>query len=371
MKKLGLIVNPVAGMGGRVGLKGTDGAEILKKARQLGAKAESPSRATETLKIISRIKDRIEMITYPGRMGEEACRKAGFLPTVIGAFEKDDTTADDTRAGARRMMAAGVDLLLFAGGDGTARDIYEIIGENATVLGIPAGVKMHSGVYAVTPKHAGLLSMSFLEGRLLDTRLAEVMDIDEEAFRQGIVSAKLFGYMRVPDNRTQIQSVKAGASITVAESLKAIAAEVVAQMEADIFYLIGPGSTTRSVMEFLGLKNTLLGVDIVRNQKLVANDVTEEVILKTTAGKKAKVVVTAIGGQGLVFGRGNQQISPRVLRQIGKGNIIIIATKEKLIALGGRPLLVDTGDEALNQDLRGYVRVTTGRGQYIMYKLDD
>jgi predicted polyphosphate/ATP-dependent NAD kinase len=290
---------------------------------------------------------------------------------VTGFLKNDNTTAEDTQKAARQMLAEAVDLLLFAGGDGTARDIYHVVGENVPVLGIPSGVKIHSGVYAVTPKHAGMLAKSFLEGRLMDTRLAEVMDIDEDAFRQGIVSAKLFGYMRVPDNSTFIQSVKAGGIATAKEALQGIAADVIEQMDSDTFFLIGPGSTTRSIMELLGLENTLLGVDITKNRKLVANDVTEEEIIKTVKGRKTKIVVTIIGGQGVVFGRGNQQISPRVIREVGKKNTIVIATKEKLISLAGKPLLVDTGDEELNEYLKGYVKVTTGRGQYIMYKMGD
>ncbi|UCF92175.1 MAG: ATP-NAD kinase family protein [Desulfobacterales bacterium] len=369
MKKLGFIVNPVAGMGGRVGLKGTDGIEILQKARQLGAKAESPHRALEAIKIAAATKHPLEIITYPRQMGEYECRRAGLAPRVIGDLHDYTTSAQDTRNAAGQLMAEGIDLLLFAGGDGTARDIYQIVGENAATLGIPAGVKIHSGVYAVTPRHAGMVARNFIEGRLMSTRLAEVMDIDEDAFRQGVVSAKLFGYMRVPDDSTYIQSVKAGSIRTAQESLQGIAAEVVDQMDADTCFLIGPGSTTRSVMELLGIKNTLLGVDITQNCSLIAHDVSERDILKIIKGKRTKIVVTIIGGQGLVFGRGNQQISPRVIRKVGKENIIVIATEDKLISLGGKPLLADTGDPELDEYLKGYVKVTTGHGQYIMYKL--
>ena len=369
MKKLGFIVNPIAGMGGRVGLKGTDGIEVLQKARQLGARAESPKRALTAIKLAVGTKHSMEIITYPRQMGEYECRKAGFSPKVIGSLNDDITTSEDTQKAASQLIAEGIDLLMFAGGDGTARDIYQIIGENTTTLGIPAGVKIHSGVFAVTPRHAGMVARNFIESRLMSTRLAEVMDIDEDAFRQGIVSAKLHGYMRIPDNSTYIQRVKAGSIRTAQESLQGIAADVVDQMNTDTCFLIGPGSTTRSVMELLGIANTLLGVDITQDCNLIANDVTENEILKIINGKKTKIVVTIIGGQGLVFGRGNQQISHRVIRKVGKENIIIIATEEKLISLGGKPLLIDTGDVELDEHLKGYVRVTTGHGQYIMYKL--
>ncbi len=370
MKKLGLIVNPVAGMGGRVGLKGSDGADILRRARELGAKPESPNRAVEALKIISKIKDDIEIITYPCEMGEDECRAAGIEPRVIGSIKTGETTPDDTQRAAQDLAGEGVDLVLFAGGDGTARNIYNAIGETAPALGIPAGVKIHSAVYAVTPRGAGEVASLFMQGRLMNIREAEVMDIDEDAFRSGVVTAKLYGYLKVPEERRYVQSVKSGGFMAEKAALQAISSNVIEAMdESDCVFIIGPGTTTRNIMDQIGLKNTLLGVDVVRDKKLVANDVAESQLMELIDGRPAKIVVTIIGGQGHVFGRGNQQLSPRVLRQVGKQNIIVIATKEKLTSLSGRPLLVDTGDEELNEELSGYMRVTTGYGEYIMYKV--
>jgi predicted polyphosphate/ATP-dependent NAD kinase len=370
MKKLGVIVNPIAGMGGRVGLKGSDGAEILRRARQLGARPESPARAIEGLSVVARVKDSIEVLTYPAEMGEDECREAGLDPMVIGSIVSGETTPEDTKKAAAEMVAAGVSLILFAGGDGTARNICDAIGERAPVLGIPAGVKIHSAAYAVTPRSSGEVAASFLEGRLEDTRGAEVMDIDEEAFREGVVAAKLYGYLLVPHERRLLQSVKSGGIQWEKHALRRIAEDVIAGMEGDdCYYIVGPGTTTRVLMECLSLRNTLLGVDVIRNRRLVANDVTETRLLELVAEDRARIVVTVIGGQGHVFGRGNQQLSPRVVRQVGKANIIIIATKEKLISLAGRPLLVDTGDEALNQELSGYMRVTTGYRDYVMCKV--
>ena len=371
MKKLGVIVNPVAGMGGRVGLKGTDGIEILRRARELGAEPESPRRATEALRIVSRLKEGIEVITYPDEMGEQECREVGLTPTVIGSIQSGETTAEDTHRAARDMVDAGVTLILFAGGDGTARNICDAIGIRAPALGIPAGVKIHSAVYAVTPRGSGEVAVMFLEGRLTSTREAEVMDIDEDAFRDGVVAARLYGYLVVPVEKRFVQSIKAGGIPTEKETLNGIASDVINDMNDADHYLIGPGTTTRAVMERLGLKNTLLGVDVIRNKQLVANDVTESEIMNLIAGKTARIVVTAIGGQGHIFGRGNQQLSSRVIRQVGRKNITVIATKEKLISLSDRPLLVDTGDEELNHELSGYMRVTTGFRDYMMYKVGD
>jgi predicted polyphosphate/ATP-dependent NAD kinase len=370
MKKLGVIVNPVAGMGGRVGLKGSDGAAILRRARQLGAQPESPARAIEGLEVVSRLKQSIEILTYPAEMGEDECREAGLDPTVIGSIRSGETTPEDTERAAAEMLAAGVSLILFAGGDGTARNICDAIGERAPVLGLPAGVKIHSAAYGVTPRSTGEVAVGFLEGRLKDTRAAEVMDIDEDAFREGVVAAKLYGYLLVPEERRLLQSVKSGGFRGEKHALRRIAEDVIAGMEDDdCHYIIGPGTTTRALMECLGLENTLLGVDVIRNKELVADDVSEAGLLEIVTENRARIVVTAIGGQGHVFGRGNQQLSPRVIRQVGEENIIIIATKEKLISLSGRPLLVDTGDEALNQELGGYMRVTTGYRDYVMCRV--
>lgn len=370
MKKIGVIVNPVAGMGGRVGLKGSDGVDILKQARALGARPEAPNRAVEALKVIGRLKDRIEVITYPFEMGEDECRKAGFSPTVIGGITSGETTPDDTQAAAKQMAAAGVDLLLFAGGDGTARNIYNAVGEKIPVLGIPAGVKIHSAVYAVTPRSAGEVAAMYLERKKMDIRVSEVMDIDEQAFREGVVTAKLYGYMRVPEEPRFVQSVKSGGARAEKETLAGIAEDIVDAMDdPDCHFIVGPGTTTRSIMEYLELKNTLLGVDVIKNRQVTANDVHEQQLWDLIKDGKAKIVLTIIGGQGHLFGRGNQQLSPRIIRGIGRENILVIATKEKLIALNGKPLVVDTGDEELNEQLSGFIRVITGYQDYTMCKI--
>lgn len=370
MKKLGVIVNPVAGMGGRVGLKGSDGEDILKQARALGAKPEAPNRAVEALKVISRLNGSIEVITYPMEMGEDECRNAGFSPTVIGEIASGATTPDDTQRAARLMAEAGVDLLLFAGGDGTARNIYNAVGEKVPVLGIPAGVKIHSAVYAVTPRSAGEVAAMFLERTKMNIRVSEVMDIDEQAFREGVVTAKLYGYMRTPEEPRFVQSVKAGGAKAEKEVLAAIAEDIIDAMDdADCYFIIGPGTTTRSIMDYLGLKNTLLGVDVIKNRQVVANDVHERQLWDLINGRRVKAVLTVIGGQGHLFGRGNQQLSPRIIRQVGRENILVIATKEKLISLNGKPLLVDTGDEELNEQLSGFIRVTTGYQDYTMCRI--
>jgi predicted polyphosphate/ATP-dependent NAD kinase len=369
MKRLGLIVNPVAGMGGRVGLKGSDGAEALRKARELGATPVSPERAVEALRRLSPLRDQIEVLTYPSEMGEDEAREAGLSPRVIGEIAPGETTSADTRAAAKAMLNAGVDLILFAGGDGTARDICESVGSRVPVLGIPAGVKIHSAVFAITPASAGDLAVRYLRGEVTSLHEAEVMDIDEEAFREGRLSASLYGYLLVPHEEALLQGSKEASTAQEQLTLEAIAADVVEEMDADTLYIVGPGSTTKAITDRLGVGKTLLGVDVLRNRRLIAADVNESQILRLIEGRTAKIIVTVIGGQGFILGRGNQQISPRVVRAVGKENIIVVATPSKLASLGGRPLLVDTGDEALDRELSGFIRVVTYYRRRVVYRV--
>lgn len=363
VKRLGLIVNPVAGMGGRVGLKGTDGEEILAKALALGAQPEAPSRVVEALKQLGGIRGDIEILTVSGEMGESELRACGLEPTVLFATNGDRTTSEDTRRAARELKAAGVDLILFAGGDGTARDVCAVVGDDIVCLGVPAGCKIHSGVYGINPRNAGELAALYLDGKRAKTKQAEVMDIDEDAFRQGRVTAELFGYLTVPADENRVQGGKAGRAQSEENALDAIAYHVMDHLVPGCLYILGTGSTLFGLKQRLGIEGTLLGVDAMRDGKLVAADVTEQQLLDLLGPEgsvDARIIVTVIGGQGYIFGRGNQQLSPRVIERVGRENIIVVATKGKLAALRGRPLLVDTGREETNEMLCGYVRVIVG-----------
>jgi predicted polyphosphate/ATP-dependent NAD kinase len=367
-KAIGVIINPIAGLGGRVGLKGTDGKDTINRALALGAKPESPLRTGKALEQLLDIKDKIDVLTYGGPMGEDKLRELGFDIKVMGQPKSARTTADDTIKAAKCMKKQGVDLIIFAGGDGTARNICESVGLEVPVIGIPAGVKIHSAVYAINPRNAGLTAKEYLEGKIRDLKESEVMDIDEELFREGRVSAKLFGYMNVPSAHGRMQNMKSGGGSDKGD-LAGMAGYIVAQMQPDTIYIIGPGSTTKSIMEDLGLPKTLLGVDVVKDGKLIASDVTENQLweLIKDSSVKVKIIVTIIGGQGYIFGRGNQQISPRIIRRVGKKNIIVAATASKLIALNHQPLLVDTGDAELDEELSGFIEVVLAFGQTSFY----
>ncbi len=363
-------MNPVAGMGGRVGLKGSDGQEIFKKAVELGAAPVSPGRTVEALRRVAQIKDHVELLTCSHDMGEDEARECGFDPLVVYSITKEQTTSADTIDAAREMMKRGVDLILFAGGDGTARDIYEAVGNGLPVLGIPAGVKVQSGVFATSPRSAGELVAMYLQGKPVFVREAEVMDIDEQAFRENRVSSKLYGYLKVIYERSLVQSSKVGSPSGEEETQNAIASDIIENMDDNCLYVIGPGTTLRPIMERLGLKKTLLGVDVLLKKKLLASDVNEKQLLQRIDNKKVMIVVTIIGGQGFIFGRGNQQVSPQVIRKAGKENIVVAATESKLASLGGAPLLVDTGDPELDKSLSGHVAVVTGYGRKAIYRVN-
>jgi predicted polyphosphate/ATP-dependent NAD kinase len=203
-RKVGLIVNPIAGIGGRVALKGSDGPEIQRLALSLGATREAGTRARAALAPLQPMAADLELLVAPAEMGEDAAREAGFGPIVMGEIRSGETTAADTRRIAGEMRDAGVELLLFAGGDGTARDVCDAIGSDLAALGVAAGVKVYSAVFGVNPRSAGELAAAFLRGHAV-THEGEVLDLDEEAYRAGRVSPSLHGYLRVPFRAGSVQ----------------------------------------------------------------------------------------------------------------------------------------------------------------------
>ncbi|WP_338589124.1 ATP-NAD kinase family protein [Shewanella khirikhana] len=364
--RLGLIINPLAGLGGSVALKGSDG--VAEEALARGAEPKAHLRMRTALEQVLPYKARFIVHTAAGSMGEDLCRELGFEVEVHYQPKGEQTTAKDTREAVKALASETLDLLLFAGGDGTARDVFAEVDEQQVVLGVPAGVKIHSGVYGITPKASGLVLKMLMQGELVSLMSADVMDIDEEAFRQGTVRARRFGEMLVPAEPRYVQAVKMGGKEVDELVLADIAAEIVSEMDYSL-YIMGSGSTVAAVMEELGLDNTLLGVDLVQDRALIASDLTAQQLLEQTENQPLKLVITLIGGQGHILGRGNQQLSPALIRRVGKENILIVATKTKLKALEGRPLIVDSGDPELDQALTGYYRVVTGYRDYVMYQV--
>ena len=369
--KLGLVINPFAGIGGSVALKGSDGMQTRDKALALGATKLANSRTRLALQELLGVKDSVHIYTAGGEMGEALVAEMGFEHTVVYQQEAVQSEPEDTERCVHILQQQGVDLILFAGGDGTARNVCRIVGESLPVLGVPAGCKIHSGVYAVTPQAAGRVVAMMVNGEIVTLQEADVMDIDETLFRQGRVNARQYGEMRVPSELRYIQAVKMGGKESEELVLSDIAAHVIEFMDEhpERLFVMGSGSTVGFIMQELGLENTLLGVDIVQNRQVVAHDVMASTLLEYVSNVPVTLVITLIGGQGHIFGRGNQQISPEVLKKIGRDNLLLVATKSKLQGLKGKPLIADTGDIALDAHLAGMICVTTGYKDQVLYPI--
>ncbi len=355
---LGFVINPIAGMGGSVALKGTDG-DAYRVAISKGAAPIALGRAVRAL---SRLDRDANFLTASGGMGAWALNDLGLAHEVVWETS-GDSVPEDTRQACRRFLERNADLIVFCGGDGTARDVLDAVGDKAPVIGVPSGVKMHSAVFANTPEEAGDAIARFIKGETA-IRLAEVMDVDEDAFRNGELRTRLYGYVKVPD-LGGLQPPKGAVFGTSDEEQKdAIAEFVVERMEPGTLYVLGPGTSTKAVADRMEQPKTLLGVDVYLDRKVILLDAPEEELLKLLNGKRAKMLVTPIGRQGFVFGRGNQQLSPNVIEMVGMDNLLIIATPTKLAETSF--LRSDSGDIGLDKRLCGYRKVLIGYDQYRM-----
>ncbi|OYR56758.1 ATP-NAD kinase family protein [Halorubrum halodurans] len=367
---VGVVMNPIAGMGGRVGLKGTDGK--VEEARARGAKPRAPDRARRAMERLAAVAPETTVSTVADPMGERIVRDAGFEPArVVDPFEGDgargddgkggaapETTADHTRRAVGAFLDDGVDLVLFVGGDGTATDVAAALeGSEVPMLGVPAGVKVYSSVFAVSPEDAAEVAATFSR-----TERREVMDIDEDAYREGEVHPELRGVAHVPVAE-DLQSSKQTASGTVESLAEGVAEDVRAREGDGVTFVLGPGSTVGAIKAELGFSPSPIGVDVWRDGEVVARDATESEILDAL-GEENVVVVSPIGGQGFVFGRGNPQLSPAVIREC---DVTIVASRAKLDDV--RALRVDTDDPDLDAELAGWVRVRVGKFETRMMKI--
>jgi predicted polyphosphate/ATP-dependent NAD kinase len=372
-RRIGLVVNPIAGMGGAVGLKGTDGAAAPARARQLGAVPRAVDRAALALRAITPLRSRFELVTCAGSMGEDAARVAGLVPVLLPLASSEPTTAADTRAATLALRTAGIELLAFAGGDGTARDVHAALGRSSLpVLGIPAGVKLRSAVFAPTPARAGAVMAAWLEAApgTVPLREAELVDIDLADLQADRLVQRLYGTALVPAPRSYVPAAKAAPQSADEAALDGLARELAAEAEPGRLYLYGPGATTRGLLRAHGIEDgTLLGVDAVRDGRLVGRDLGEAAILDLLGHGPATIVTGVVGGQGFLFGRGNQQLGPRVLARVGRDAIVVVAGMEKLVALKPLQLITDTGDAAVDAGLAGWLRVRTAPGRSTMVRV--
>lgn len=373
--RVGLVINPYAGAGGPLALKGSDELpDALREQLRLQAGEGLSPAQQRVLALLQALRAqpsfepaRLRLITVAGAMGGDVAARAGLAAELLPLDPPLASTAADTRAVVSALREAGVDLLLFAGGDGTARDICAEIGLTLPVLGIPAGVKMHSGVFAINPVLGAELLGELLAGRWVTLDVAEVRDIDEAEIREGRVRARHYGELRVPVAARYLQQVKCAGREDEALVIAEVAAGLVEMLEPGVTYAFGPGTTVAAVMSALALPNTLLGFDLVRDGQLLQADAGADDLLCRAATGPLQVVITPTGGQGSLIGRGNQQLSPDLLRSIGRDAIIVLATHAKLDALDGRPLRLDTGEAALDAAWSGLWPVLTGYRQQVLY----
>ncbi|MBN1802921.1 MAG: ATP-NAD kinase family protein [Candidatus Lokiarchaeota archaeon] len=366
---IGLIINPISGMGGAVGLKGTDGAETLQKAVELGAIPFALKRAEYFLKELNPIKSKLMVISCPGEMGEKKLNSLEFTYKCVSHAlfndiqELSQTSAAHTIAAARIMREMeDLELIVFIGGDGTARDILSAIKLDKPCLGVPSGVKVYSSCFSLNPKNAANLVMQYLWGEI-PLQKSEVLDINEEEYRNGRLVSKIFGHLLTPSNPNFSQNSKMGTPHSDLSNQQRIARRIVEMMEEDTYYLIGPGTTTKAITDVLGQEKTVLGVDLALNGKIIECDLNEERIIESIRGKKAKIITSLIGRQGFLFGRGNLQFSPKVLKTIGVKNIIIISTVFKMTNIPNQVLRIDTRDPELDEAMKGLYKIVVDYDQ--------
>ena len=354
--RLAVVVNPDAGLGGRLGFKGSDGRAA--EARAAGAQDRAGPRMRQCLEKLAELaREPIEIIAWDGRMGGD------WIP---GNYTSTGVTPDTTNAASTSdfIKSHSPDLFLYAGGDGTTRDIVEALGDREIPLvGVPGGVKMHSGCFATTPKAAAEVVWSFVTGDLMVAR-TEVMDLDEEVYRKGEWKVKMYGEAFTPASPRWMQGAKEQVQReSEEETLEAMSSHVANLVEenSDLMIVWGSGGTLRQMCKQLGHESTLLGIDILHAGKMY-NDLNEQGILEiiNSHDGEIKLLLSPMGGQGFLIGRGNLQLSPDVLRSIGIENILGIATPAKLLGLN--ELRIDTGDENLDTEIRSkkYLKVLQG-----------
>ncbi len=355
--KICFLVNPIAGIGGRPGLKGSD--NVVEEAIKKGGTPLSPIKAKTFLSKLSRdILDKVLFLTADNKMGEDYLSEIGANYEIVHKSSKP-STAEDTISVVKKAILSHGKLIVFVGGDGTARDVLSAIKDlkvDIPILGVPAGVKVYSSVFGNTPRDSANILKAFVRG-VASISLREIVDIDEESVRSDRMSIKIYGYALTPTYSNLLQPSKATFhGVYDEENKEAIANYIVENMDPKALYVLGPGSTVKKIGDRLGINKTLLGVDLYAEGKLLRKDVGEDEIIKAMKRyPKTFMVISPIGKQGFILGRGNQQIGPEVLRKITKKELIVVATRGKLTET---PVLrVDTGYPDLDKKFRGYLRV--------------
>jgi len=363
--RIGFLVNPIAGMGGSVGLKGTDGT-LLDEAVKRGAKPVAPSRALRFLLKLREVRpDNLVLVSAGGVMGCDYVAKVS--PSRFICLEeprREKTTKGDTIGVVRELLKLDVQAIAFVGGDGTARDVLEACGPSIPIIGIPSGVKVYSSVFAVSPEAASKIVADFCRGEA-KVEVGDVVDVNEEMLCRDILVLKPYGRaLTISSEGLRVSTKELGGLDDVEGIAEYFATEI---YKPRALYILGPGSTTKAIAARLGVDKTLLGFDAIYNGEPVMKDLTAKDIQELIDRyKEFYVVLSIIGGQGYLIGRGNQQLTPEILRVVGRERIIIVSTKSKLARL--KRLLIDSGDVEVDRKLSGYYRVITGYGEVSIIK---
>ena len=370
MVRIGVIANPDAGLGGRLGLKGSDGQAEL--ARSKGAEDRSGPRLESMLRHFSRIhrdeSTEIEWITSSGRMGTEWIPDELQIGTISEVHQSSgNTSASDTQAAVAMLLEHGIDLLVYSGGDGTTRDIVSSLSDSESpelpVIGVPSGVKMHSGCFASSPKAAAEVLSAWIHGDLLVSS-TEVLDLDEELYRKGKWVVRLYAEAFSPNSPRWMQGSK---ELIQTESEEDIIVGLSDHIEESIseegrLVIWGSGGTLREIGGNIGFELTTLGIDATIGSEQVGTDLAESGIIELLESHDGPVtlLLSPMGGQGFLIGRGNLQLSPAVLSSIGIENILGVVTPAKLLTV--RALRIETGDESLDEEFasKRYMKVLQG-----------
>jgi len=370
MVRLGLLVNPDAGLGGRLGLKGSDGQAEL--ARSKGAEDRSGPRMRLMLEYFSKLRrsgfEGIEWVSSEGRMGTDWLPEGATIGSVRTTHSSSgSTSADDTAAAVGALLKEGIDLLVYAGGDGTTRDIVAALDSagspDTPVIGVPTGVKMHSGCFAASPKAAAEVLSAWLDGDLL-LASTEVLDLDEERYRQGEWVVQLYAEAMTPASPRWMQGSKQRIEASDEEDTTEGLADHIRELviSEDGLVIWGSGGTLRAIAEMNGFQPTNLGIDATLGNEQVGTDLDETGLLEILSSHTGPVtlLLSPMGGQGFLIGRGNLQLSPEVLRAIGIDNILGVVTPAKLLTV--RRLRIETGDANLDAEFaaKRYMKVLQG-----------
>lgn len=367
MLKIGFLINPIAGLGGKKAWKGTD---FLNEAWEFFEHGETYA--------FERVKQALDSIdtTLPIKlyhcndpMGNSIISKYDFEKELVYSPSQERTTANDTQEACKIFQELNVDIILFVGGDGTARDVASIIGEKIAVLGIPSGVKMFSGCFLYRPNDLGKILDAMIHE---ETFLApeDVMDVNEDLFRENKVQSSLYGQLMVPQKPGLIQGGKVSSSGGYIDDFYPITEELVNEYGLlNGTVILGTGSTVYHIMKAIDIEKTLLGVDVLIDGNISHKDVTEEILYELTRNKDVKILLTPIGGQGFLLGRGNQQISSRVLNEVSSFEFIVVSSEQKLTTIN--QLEIDLENPVKFSSIKnGFIRVLIGYHQYKLKKIN-